>query len=199
MPAMWGASRRRDSPLCFLRQAEPSACTKVRWTEFSIALCDPADGCLPQQQRDLRRQACRRLACGTRLVALLSVALNSIALRALRWSTEGEVSVLVRGAMSDTSLDIGSFQYLSGNEKGLASLQGLDFSSLSGSPTWARTRDLRINRLGSIGPLTRMNARFSGFAFPILLGRFAQQTHRMCPNRPLDIGSIHGPVSHLSR
>ena len=33
------------------------------------------------------------------------------------------------------------------NEKGLASLQGLDFPSLFGSPTWARTRDLRINRL----------------------------------------------------
>jgi hypothetical protein len=42
----------------------------------------------------------------------------------------------------------------------------------------------------SIGPLARMNARFSGFAFPILLGRFAQRTHRMCPNRPLDIGSV---------
>jgi hypothetical protein len=30
--------------------------------------------------------------------------------------------------------------------KGLASLQGLDFPTLFGSPTWARTRDLRINR-----------------------------------------------------
>ena len=37
--------------------------------------------------------------------------------------------------------------YSCGNEKGLASLQGLDFPSLFGSPTWARTRDLRINRL----------------------------------------------------
>src|SRR5438132_1170466 len=39
-----------------------------------------------------------------------------------------------------------SVQYFSGNEKGLASLQGLDSLSLFGSPTWARTRDLRINR-----------------------------------------------------
>ena len=43
----------------------------------------------------------------------------------------------------------------------------------------------------SIGPLARMNARFSGFAFPILLGSFAQQMPRMCLNRPLDIGSVH--------
>ena len=39
----------------------------------------------------------------------------------------------------------GFTEYL--REKGLASLQGLDSLSLFGSPTWARTRDLRINRL----------------------------------------------------
>jgi len=44
-------------------------------------------------------------------------------------------------------MNIGRVQYRSGKEKGLASLQGLDFTSVFGSPTWARTRDLRINRL----------------------------------------------------
>jgi len=58
-----------------------------------------------------------------------------------------------RRALSDTSLDTGSFQYPSGNEKGLASLQGLDFFSPFGSPTWARTRDLRTNRLGVDRPV----------------------------------------------
>jgi hypothetical protein len=33
----------------------------------------------------------------------------------------------------------------SANEKGLASLQGLDSKRVFGSSTWARTRDLRIN------------------------------------------------------
>jgi len=50
----------------------------------------------------------------------------------------------------------------------------------------------------SIPSLARMNPHFSGFAFPILLGRFAERRHRMCPDRPLDIGSIHGASSHLS-
>ena len=59
----------------------------------------------------------------------------------------GSDGVLAWSWRVDGALDIGSFQYFSGNEKGLASLQGLDFPSLFGSPTWARTRDLRINRL----------------------------------------------------
>ena len=51
----------------------------------------------------------------------LSVALHRFALHELRWSTEGEVSVLVRFGEANQDLDIGSFQYSSGNEKGLAS------------------------------------------------------------------------------
>ena len=54
------------------------------------------------------------------------------------------LSVPLRGAF-DTALDVGSFQYFGANEKGLASLQGLDFVSFFGSPTRARTWDLRIN------------------------------------------------------
>ena len=60
---------------------------------------------------------------------------------------EGDDGVLAWSRRIDDALDIGSFQYSRGNEKGLASLQGLDLLSLFGSPTWARTRDLRINRL----------------------------------------------------
>jgi hypothetical protein len=68
-----------------------------------------------------------------------------IAQHALRGSAEGEVGVEIKASNIGRDLDIGSLQYPSANEKGLASLQGLDFSCLSGSPTWARTRDLRIN------------------------------------------------------
>ena len=50
----------------------------------------------------------------------------------------------------------------------------------------------------SIGPLARMNACFSGLAFPILLGRFAERRLRTCPDRPLDIGSVHELVSACS-
>ena len=56
----------------------------------------------------------------------------------------------------------------------------------------------RLTGWGSICPLTRMNARFLGSAFPILLGRFAQRTHRLCLNRPLDIGSVHADFSNLA-
>ena len=59
--------------------------------------------------------------------------------------SEGEGSVPLRSSEGKQALDIGSFQYSRGNEKGLASLQGLDCVSFFGSPTWARTRDLRIN------------------------------------------------------
>jgi hypothetical protein len=74
----------------------------------------------------------------------LSQALGSPAPRCF---SQGDDGVLAWSWRVDEALDIGSFQYPSGNEKGLASLQGLDFPSLFGSPTWARTRDLRINRL----------------------------------------------------
>ena len=49
----------------------------------------------------------------------------------------------------DVSMSTGYWKLpiFSGKEKGPASLQGLDFPILFGSPTWARTRDLRINRL----------------------------------------------------
>src|SRR5882672_2326844 len=77
----------------------------------------------------------------------LSVALHDLAQDDSRCSSEGEGSVSVRSCEAKQVLDIGSFQYSCGNEKGLASLQGLDSLSLFGSPTWARTRDLRINRL----------------------------------------------------
>jgi hypothetical protein len=77
----------------------------------------------------------------------LSVALHRLASHDLRRSPEGEGSILVRSCEGKQALDIGSFQYSCGNEKGLASLQGLDFLGLIWSPTWARTRDLRINRL----------------------------------------------------
>jgi hypothetical protein len=59
---------------------------------------------------------------------------------------EGEGSVAVRSSQGKQALDIGSFQDSRGNEEGLAPLQGLDCVSFFGSPTWARTRDLRINR-----------------------------------------------------
>ena len=75
----------------------------------------------------------------------LSVALHSFAPHKFRWTAEGEVSAFVWSCEVKQDLDIGSFQYSCGNEKGLASLQGLDFPGLYGSPTWARTRDLRIN------------------------------------------------------
>ena len=78
---------------------------------------------------------------------LLSVALPGLGLSAPRCFSEGDDGVLAWSRRIDDALDIGSFQYFSGNEKGLASLQGLNFPSLFGSPTWARTRDLRINRL----------------------------------------------------
>jgi hypothetical protein len=75
----------------------------------------------------------------------LSVALHRLASHDLR-RREGEGSVAVRSSEGKQALDIGSFQYFRGNESGLASLQGLDCVSVFGSPTWARTRDLRINR-----------------------------------------------------
>ena len=42
-------------------------------------------------------------------------------------------------------LDIGRFQYPSAARPRFALLQELDSSDVFGSPTWARTRDLRIN------------------------------------------------------
>jgi len=42
-------------------------------------------------------------------------------------------------------LDIGGFQYPSAGRPTFALLQELDSSDVFGSPTWARTRDLRIN------------------------------------------------------
>jgi hypothetical protein len=60
--------------------------------------------------------------------------------------TGGEILFPGASTGTRTCLDIGSFQYSRGNEKGLAPLQGLDFTTIFGSPTWARTRDLRINR-----------------------------------------------------
>ena len=42
-------------------------------------------------------------------------------------------------------LDIGGFQYPSAARSRSALLQALDSSDVFGSPTWARTRDLRIN------------------------------------------------------
>ena len=90
----------------------------------------------------------RGTGCGALVrTPLLSVALLGLGALAPRCFSEGDDGVLAWSSRIDEALDIGSFQYSCGNVKGLASLQGLDLLSLFGSPTWARTRNLRINRL----------------------------------------------------
>src|SRR5436190_6048817 len=55
-------------------------------------------------------------------------------------------SVFLLGSVKSAEpLDIGSFQYPSAARSRSALLQALDSSDVFGSPTWARTRDLRIN------------------------------------------------------
>ena len=55
-------------------------------------------------------------------------------------------SVFLREASKSAEpLDIGGFQYPSAARSQSALLQALDSSDVFGSPTWARTRDLRIN------------------------------------------------------
>ena len=60
------------------------------------------------------------------------------------FSQENEC-VFAGSVKSAEPLDIGSFQYPSAARPRSALLQALDSSDVFGSPTWARTRDLRIN------------------------------------------------------
>ena len=121
-----------------------------------------------------------------------------IAQRALRWSFEGEISVEVNARSIGHEPDIGSLQYLSGNEKGLASLQGLDFSSLSGSPTWARTRDLRINRLAVDRPASPHECSLFGVRVSNTSWPFRSKTAPNVPRSPSGYWKHSWPVSHLS-
>ena len=94
-------------------------------------------------------------------------------------------------AVSNTTQDIGSFQYPSSNQKRLAF-----FSGLSGSPTWARTRDLRINRLGVGRPASPHECSLLGVRVSNTSWLFRPQTHRKRPDRPLDIESAHRRFIH---
>jgi hypothetical protein len=123
--------------------------------------------------------------------AALSVALHRLAWHDLRRCPEGEGSVPVRSSQGKQALDIGSFQYSRGNEEGLAPLQGLDCVSFFGSPTWARTRDLRINRrsVGS-GCRPRQGSLSGGQDFQYFrVGLFDFHRAR-APDRLLDIGKL---------
>jgi hypothetical protein len=121
----------------------------------------------------------------------LSVALHRFASHDLRRCPEGEGSVAVGSSEGKQALDIGSFQYSRGNEESLAPLQGLDCVSFFGSPTWAPTRDLRINRrsVGS-GCRPRQGSLSGGQDFQYFrVGLFDFHRAR-APDRLLDIGKL---------
>ena len=88
-------------------------------------------------------------------------------------------------------LDIGSFQYPSAARLRSALLQELDSSNVFGSPTWARTRDLRINSR----PLDLSATRHECSALGVLVSNTSlpaspQQRPGKAGSEALDIGSL---------